>query len=68
MAPRKERRIRVVGVFQEEPDLKRLARALIELARLQAEAESRTNDANDLDNGTGSLGGIGETRRSWSEQ
>ena len=36
-----ERRIRVKGVRRNPPDLKRLARALIELARAQAEAEAQ---------------------------
>ena len=35
-----ERRIRVRGVQKEPPDLRRLARALIELAQLEAEAEA----------------------------
>jgi hypothetical protein len=35
-----ERRIRVHGVRKDPPDLRRLARALIELAELQAEAEA----------------------------
>jgi len=33
-----ERRIRVQGVRKDPPDLRRLARALIELAQLEAEA------------------------------
>lgn len=45
MAPRQERRIIVRGVLREGPDLRRLARALIELAREQAEAESQTKDS-----------------------
>jgi hypothetical protein len=36
-----ERRIRVHGVPKEPPDLRRLARALIELAKLQAEADAQ---------------------------
>ena len=35
-----ERRIRVHGVRKDPPDLRRLARALIELAQLEAEAEA----------------------------
>ena len=35
-----ERRIRVRGVRKDPPDLRRLARALIELAQLEAEAEA----------------------------
>jgi hypothetical protein len=36
-----ERRIRVQGIRKDPPDLRRLARALIELAKLQAEAEAQ---------------------------
>jgi hypothetical protein len=36
-----ERRIRVHGIRKDPPDLRRLARALIELAKLQAEAEAQ---------------------------
>jgi hypothetical protein len=39
-----ERRIRVHGVRKDPPDLRRLARALIELAQLQIEAETEGND------------------------
>lgn len=35
-----ERRIRVHGIRKDPPDLRRLARALIELAQLEAEAEA----------------------------
>ena len=35
-----ERRIRVRAIRKDPPDLRRLARALIELAELQAEAEA----------------------------
>jgi len=35
-----ERRIRVRGVRKDPPDLRRLARALIELVELQAEVEA----------------------------
>jgi hypothetical protein len=35
-----ERRIRVRGVRREPPDLRRLARALIELAQMEAEANA----------------------------
>jgi hypothetical protein len=35
-----ERRIRVRGVRKDPPDLRRLARALIELAELQADAQA----------------------------
>ena len=35
-----ERRIRVRGIRNSPPDLRRLARALIELAQAQAEAEA----------------------------
>lgn len=35
-----KRRIRVRGIKREQPDLRRLARALIDLARLQAEADA----------------------------
>ncbi len=36
-----ERRIRVRGVRRKDPDLRKLARALIELARAQTEAEAQ---------------------------
>lgn len=36
-----ERRIRVKGVRRDQPDMKRLSRALIELAKAQAEADAR---------------------------
>ena len=35
-----ERRIRVKGVRRDPPDLRRLARALIELAQMEAEAQA----------------------------
>lgn len=35
-----ERRIRVRGIRRREPDLRKLARALIDLAQAQAEAEA----------------------------
>ena len=35
-----ERRIRVKGVRREKPDVRKLARALIEMARLEREAEA----------------------------
>ena len=35
-----KRQIRVKGVRRAEPDLRRLGRALIEFARMQAEAEA----------------------------
>lgn len=35
-----KRRIRVEGVRKDPPDLRRLARALIELVQMQAEAEA----------------------------
>jgi hypothetical protein len=38
MSPRQERHIRVYGIQREKPDLQKLARALIEMARLEAEA------------------------------
>jgi hypothetical protein len=36
-----ERRIRVHGVRKDPPDLRRLARALIELAQVQSDGESK---------------------------
>jgi hypothetical protein len=36
-----ERRIRVRAIRREKPDLRKLARALIELAQAQAEAEAQ---------------------------
>ena len=38
---RGERRIRVRGIRRENPDIPKLARALIELAQAQAEAEAQ---------------------------
>ena len=38
---RGERRIRVRGIRRKNPDLRKLARALIELAQAQAEAEAQ---------------------------
>jgi len=35
-----KRHIRVKGIQRKEPDLRRLGRALIEFARMQAEAEA----------------------------
>ena len=40
-----ERRIRVRGIKRDPTDLRRLARALIELAQAQAEAEAETEAA-----------------------
>jgi hypothetical protein len=40
-----ERRIRVKGVMRKETDLRKLARAVIEFARLQAEADAAAEDA-----------------------
>jgi hypothetical protein len=37
---REQRRIRVRGIPREEPDLRKLSRALIELALSQAQAEA----------------------------
>ena len=39
----RERRIRVVGVRRDKPDLKRLGRALVELAQAQAEAQAEAD-------------------------
>ena len=36
-----ERRIRVKGVRRNPPDLKRMSRALVELAKAQAEADAQ---------------------------
>lgn len=38
---REQRRLSVRGVRREQPDLRKLARALIELAQAQAEAEAQ---------------------------
>ncbi len=38
-----ERRIRVRGIRQDPPDLRRVARTLIALAQAQAEAEAQAN-------------------------
>lgn len=37
-----ERRIRVKGVRRNPPDLKRMSRALVELAKAQAEADAQS--------------------------
>lgn len=44
-----ERRIRVKGVRRNPPDMKRMSRALMELAKAQAEVEAQalTSDDND---------------------
>lgn len=39
-----ERRIRVRGIRRASPDLRRLARALIELAQAQAETDAAAQD------------------------
>jgi len=43
---RGERRVRVRGVRRREPDLRRLARALIEIAQAQAEADAAAGPEN----------------------
>lgn len=45
-----ERRIRVRGVRHAEPDLRKLARALIDLAQAQAEAEAEQQHKQRADN------------------
>lgn len=40
-----ERRFRVHGVLKSQPDRRRAARAIIELAQLQAEAEAEAEEA-----------------------
>lgn len=45
-----ERRIRVRGVRHESPDLRKLARALIDLAQAQAEAEAEQQHKQQTDN------------------
>lgn len=40
---RRERRIIVIGERREQPDLKRLGRALVELAQAQAEADAEAD-------------------------
>ena len=42
---RPERRISVRGVRRAEPDLRKLAQALLALAQAQAEAEAQAQDA-----------------------
>ena len=42
---RPERRITVRGVRREQPDLRKLARALIEIARAQAEVDAQAQIA-----------------------
>ncbi len=60
--PNRGRRLRVRGVRRGDPDLKRLGRALIELATAEAEAaaqqdhEQRTAVPPDADEPTGSDG------------
>jgi hypothetical protein len=39
-----ERRIRVKGVRRHPPDLKKLARAFVDIAQAQAEAEAESQD------------------------
>ena len=52
MSPRQERRIRFYGVQREKPDLRKLARALIEMARLEAAVEASVDEADrNIDNG-----------------
>ncbi len=43
--PKGRRHVYVVGTRRAEPDLRKLARALIELARVQLEAETQTDHA-----------------------
>jgi hypothetical protein len=43
-----DRRIRVRGMRRDEPDLRKLARALINLAQAQAEADAQTEHADVL--------------------
>jgi hypothetical protein len=45
-----ERRIRVRAIKREEPDLRKLARALIDLAQAQAEAEAERQHKQQSDN------------------
>jgi cell division protein FtsL len=40
-----KRRIRVKGIRRKEPDLRKLGRALIEFARMQAENEAEADHA-----------------------
>ena len=47
-----ERRIRVRAVRKDPADLRRLARALIELAKLQAEAEAEAEIEHERKTGT----------------
>ena len=50
MSPRQERQIRVEGVLREKPDLHKVARALIEMVRQEAEAEATSpNEEIDAD-------------------
>jgi hypothetical protein len=46
-----ERRIRVRAIRRKEPDLRKLARALIELARAQAEADAQAEHAKPVKEG-----------------
>ncbi len=39
---KRERKIKVIGVLRQKPDIKRLGKALIELAEAQAEAEAQS--------------------------
>jgi len=43
---RRERRLRVRAIRRAQPDLSKLARALIELAQAQVEAEAQAEHAN----------------------
>jgi len=47
-----ERRIRVRAIRREEPDLRKLARALIDLAQAQAEAEAERQHKEQTNNVT----------------
>jgi hypothetical protein len=45
----KQRRVKVIGIRRAKPDLKRLSRAIVELAQAQAEADARAKQHREND-------------------
>jgi hypothetical protein len=58
-----DRKIRVKGIRKSPPDLRRLARALIELVEAEAEAAAEAEELSRIKNG----GSIGKTGKSVGE-
>lgn len=50
-----DRRIRVHGIRREQPDLRRLARALIDLAQAEAEAAAQAEHQANQESATGKV-------------